>query len=112
MDLLFASVEDIMFFNKCIEGLPAQEGLRGDGVGQDGTPLPFSCGAHSVRCLREIVEIVNPGGILEIGFNIGRSASLWLNLSAGYLVSTDISRRPETLQAAQILTERYSERFL
>jgi predicted O-methyltransferase YrrM len=97
-ELLYASTEDIAFFNECTKGLPESE--------------VYSCGAHSVRCLREIVDIVKPKFIFEIGFNVGKSASLWLNLAPeAKLISIDISEREELFAAVMIMTHRYNDRF-
>lgn len=110
--LMYASDEDIAFYLKCVEGLPTLAGLDGSGNGSDGIPLPYGLGSHSVRCLREIVEIVKPTHILEIGFNMGWSSSLWLELAPKATVtSCDISTKNETLTAANILSERYLKRF-
>ncbi len=111
-ELMYASPEDQAFYLKCVEGLPTLAGLNGTGNGSDGVPLPYGCGPHSVRCLREIIEITNPKSIFEVGFNMGWSAALWLELSPSvYLYSCDISKKQETLTAAKILTERYGNRF-
>jgi hypothetical protein len=96
-DLRYASEEDIAFFNKCITGLPEDPG--------------YSCGPHSVRCLRQIVEIVNPLNILEIGFNVGRSSSLWLELSSASICSVDVSNSKETMDAVMHLMLKYNDRF-
>jgi len=110
--LMYASDEDIAFYLKCVEGLPTLAGLDGSGNGSDGIPLPYGLGSHSVKCLREIIEIVKPKSIFEIGFNMGWSASLWLELSSkAYLYSCDISKKKETIEAAIVLTKRYGNRF-
>ena len=99
-ELMYASPEDIEFFNKCIEGLPKDPG--------------YSCGPHSVRCLREIVNITEPSSIIEIGLNCGYSSALWLELAEEFSVSVlsiDISERKETLDAGFMLSSRYPSRF-
>jgi len=111
--LMYASDEDIAFYLKCVEGLPTLAGLDGSGNGSDGIKLPYGLGAHSVRCLREIVEIVKPTHILEIGFNMGWSSSLWLELAPrAQLLSCDISNKQETVEAAEILKNRGTKRFI
>lgn len=111
-ELMYASDEDIVFYLKCVEGLPTLAGLDGSGNGSDGIPLPYGLGAHSVRCLREIIKIVKPKAMLEIGFNMGWSASLWLSLSNKLkLVSCDISAKEETIMAAKFLQLKYNKRF-
>lgn len=105
--LMYASKEDQIFYLKCVEGLPTLAGLDGSGNGSDGVPLPFGLGPHSVKCLREIAEIVQPEAILEVGFNMGYSSALWLELCGATVFSVDISDKKETLKAAEILTRRY-----
>jgi hypothetical protein len=107
-ELLSASEEDQQFFFKCVQGLPL---VSADGMDSNGQPMPYFLGAHSVRCLRRIVELVEPKSILEIGFNVGVSSSLWLNLSSASVVSVDISDRQETLTAAKKLSDDYPDRF-
>lgn len=111
-DLMYASKEDQEFYLKCVEGLPTLAGLNGSGKDADGIAIPYGLGSHSVRCLREIIEIVKPNTILEIGFNCGYSAALWMELAPNArLFTCDISYKAETIVAAEIMKERYKERF-
>ena len=107
-ELMYASPEDQAFYLKCVRGLPI---IPEGGLGLNVEPLPYGLGPHSVRCLREVVKIVNPKRMFEIGFNMGWSASMWLELSESLLNSCDISKKEETIQAAKILTDRYGDRF-
>jgi predicted O-methyltransferase YrrM len=110
-ELMYSSPEDQAFYLKCVEGLPTLAGLNGTGKDEDGVPLPYGCGPHSVRCFREVVEIVKPTAIFEIGFNMGWSAALWLELTGGIVHSCDISVKEETLKAAELLAKKYNRRF-
>lgn len=110
-ELMYASDEDVAFFHKCTNGLPGVHGFSGTGFDAKGERIPYGLGPHSVRCLREITDIVKPNHILEIGFNMGGSASMWLNLSDASYTGIDISDKAETLKAAEILKERYGDRF-
>ena len=111
-ELMYASDEDIAFFHKCTAGLPGVEGFSGTGFDANGERIPYGVGPHSVRCFREIVDIVKPKSILEIGFNLGYSCSIWLNLTNGAKVlSVDISDKAETLKAGEILNEKFFSRF-
>jgi predicted O-methyltransferase YrrM len=91
-ELLYASPEDIAFFNECTKGLPDSQ--------------VYSCGAHSVRCLREIVGIVKPTSILEIGLNCGYSSAMWLALCPdASVMSVDI--KTDTVAAGEFLYNKY-----
>lgn len=110
-ELLVASDEDWAFYNKIIEGLPTMAGKNGDGLDKFGVPIPYHSGPHIIRHIQKTIEIVKPNRILEIGFNMGHSASMWLNLSEAEVVSLDISRKDETLEGAICLYGKFSNRF-
>lgn len=110
-DLLYASLEDQKFFIETIKGLPLINGFSGNGLDSNGQPMPFCLGAHSVRCLREIIEITKPKNIIEIGLNVGVSSALWLEMSEANVMSCDISDRKETITAGEMLHDRYGSRF-
>lgn len=110
-ELMYSSPEDQAFYLKCVEGLPTLAGLNGTGKDADGIPLPYGVGPHSVRCFREVVEIAKPSAMFEIGFNMGWSAALWLELTGAIVHSCDISQKAETIRAAQVLTQKYQGRF-
>lgn len=74
-------------------------------------PTPFSCGPHSLKHIRRVCELVKPKLMIEIGFNIGWSASMWLTLSETKLISIDISTRQNTEKAAESLKNLYPDRF-
>ena len=84
------------------------------GHGKDPTsdyPTPYSCGPHSLKYIRRVCDLVKPKLMLEIGFNLGWSASMWLTCSDTKLVSVDISTRGNTIKGAQILRNQYGDRF-
>lgn len=74
-------------------------------------PTPFSCGPHSLKHIRRVCELTKPKLMIEIGFNIGWSASMWLTFSDTKIISIDISTRENTAKAASSLTEKYPDRF-
>jgi SAM-dependent methyltransferase len=108
MDLMYSSDQDKVFYQNCTNGLPTLAGMDGTGRDKFGIPLPYGTGPHSVRCLREIVEIVKPKSIFEIGLNMGWSSAMWLELSDAEVVSCDISYKDETVNAAKFLEDKYS----
>ena len=83
-------------FKRLVEGLPETK---------------IGLGAHSLEAVRSILKIVRPERILEIGFDRGHSAAMWLGLSDASVVSVDISDDPELLRAVEILQERYPGRL-
>lgn len=110
--LMYAPESDKNFYAKCTEGLPTLSGINGNGLDKWGVPLPYGTGPHSVRCLREIVGIVKPKNIFEIGFNMGWSSAMWLELAEeSKITSCDISYKDETILASKILSEKYPSRF-
>lgn len=112
MDLMYASDADKQFYSECTNGLPSLAGINGDGKDKFGVPLPYGTGPHSVRCLREIVDIVKPKNIFEIGLNMGWSSAMWLELAPkAKVTSCDISYKDETIAAAEFLANKYPKRF-
>lgn len=109
--LKYASEEDIAFFNKITEGLPTMAGKNGGGLDKFGVPIPHHSGPHILRHFRDAIEIVKPKSILEIGFNMGHSAAMWLNISNAKVISCDISSKDETVGGAKYLMENYKQRF-
>lgn len=61
--------------------------------------------------VEEILAITKPKSILEIGFNIGYGAVLWLELSKANLLSIDICRHGGTIPASEQISKLYSDRF-
>lgn len=110
-ELLYASEEDRAFYKKIADQLPSMSGKNNDGLDKFGTPIPYHSGAHILRHIRKTLEIVNPYRILEIGFNMGHSAHMFLELCSSDVISCDISEKDETIEAAKILKAKYRDRF-
>lgn len=58
---------------------------------------PGACGhlgLGALNMVEEVVSLTNPKSILEIGFNAGHSASMWLGFSNAKLTSLDVARPP------------------
>lgn len=104
--------DDLAVFAEATAGLSPPNGLRGDGRCSEGKPLNGSLGPHSVRAVREISRIAKPKSILEIGFHMGYSASLWLHFNPkASVLSVDISGRDVTRYGAAALKVRHAGRF-
>lgn len=95
------TLEDDAVFAAWTEGLPIRK-----------PTTPFDCGAHSVRSMRMAYEVCGrPANVLEIGFCLGRSATIWFGLGATTVTSIENSTRHETMEAAQIMSRKYGGRF-
>lgn len=77
--------------------------------------LPKATEGHWIEdhypIVEEIINYVKPKEILEIGFNAGHSAIMWLTASTANLTSVDIGRHSYTEPAAQIIKKHFPERF-
>lgn len=110
-ELLYASEEDRDLYKKIVEGLPTMAGKNNDGLDKFGIPIPYHSGPHILRHFRDTIEIVKPKSILEIGFNMGHSAAIWLNLCEAMVHSIDISEKDETIEGATHLVVNNPFRF-
>lgn len=61
--------------------------------------------------IKEICKLIKPNSILEIGFNRGKSASMWLEHSTANLVSIDLRPRTEVTTSIDTFNELYPGRF-
>ncbi len=110
-ELMYSTPEDQVFWLKCVSGLPGLEGFSGTGFDSRGKQIPYGTGPHNLPAYREIVEVIKPKKIFEIGFNLGYSAAVWLELTTAKIFTIDISDKEETLKASEVMTERYGDRF-
>lgn len=60
---------------------------------------------------KEVNDIVQPKNILEIGFNVGHSAVLWMATTEANVVSVDIGEHDNTKKASRILKNKFQDRF-
>ena len=113
-DLMYSSPEDEAFYKEATKGQPSHAGFSGTGFDSKGVQIPFSLGYHSIKSMRDLMQKsgFTSGNMLEIGFNLGYSASIWLTLLPEVkLTSVDISDKAETLEAARVVAERFPGRF-
>lgn len=111
-ELLYASPEDWAFYNKCIEGLPDISNNEGGvKLSKTGEPIPYGSGPHILKWFKEAIAIVKPCAILEVGFNIGYGSAMLLNLCDAFVLSIDITKRPETIDAYGHLYNKFKGRF-
>lgn len=78
----------------------------------------WGCNGQDPEIFRHIIEGVyetyNIDHILEIGFNIGCSASMWMEWHPEQtvkLTAVDICKHSATVPASQTVSERYGDRF-
>lgn len=110
-ELLYASEEDWAFYKEIADQLPSMDGKNGDGKDKFGCYIPYHSGPHIIRHIKRVIDIVQPARVFEIGFNMGHSASMFLELCSCELISCDISEKDETIEAADILRRKYHDRF-
>lgn len=113
-DLLEYTPEEKAIFNKAIIGQPSHRGFSQTGFDASGKPIPYSLNAHSIKPMKNLLvrSGFTSGNMLEIGFNLGYSASIWLHLLPEvYLTSVDISDKAETLAGAEAVRKKYPDRF-
>jgi hypothetical protein len=73
---------------------------------------PYHSEAHSIRAMELVYKICNkPVRVFEIGFCLGHSASIWLELGVTEVVSADNSLRDQTIQAGEIMRNKWGKRF-
>jgi len=111
-ELLVATDEEWAFYKRVIEGLPSMAGKNNDGKDKFGEFIPYHSGPHILRHFMDTIHIVHPKRIFEIGFNMGHSSAMWLNMFPGKIVSCDVSKKDETLEGIELLRERYQDRFV
>lgn len=64
-----------------------------------------------VEIAQEVIELCAPESILEIGFNVGHSALIWLSLSRAALTSVDSGALPNTEEGVRQIGDLFKERF-
>lgn len=112
-ELMQSTPEDQALWLQWVKGLPGLEGFSGTGYDADGVRIPWGSGPHNMAAYREIVEMVKPKKMIEIGFNVGYGTVMWMELSGcEKMVSFEISNKAETVAAVMLLDKRYGDRFL
>jgi len=98
---LYPKSDDIDF-EQATQGLPEFE-------------LPFTIyrtGAAAIQFFRIIRYMVNPRRIVEIGFNLGHSASMMLHLIPdASVLSVEINTHESVKRASEIVARKYQGRF-
>jgi predicted O-methyltransferase YrrM len=61
-----------------------------------------------IEVAKDILSITNINSMLEIGFNIGHSASIWLELGVSKLNIIDINTHSDTESAVAAVVETYN----
>jgi len=65
----------------------------------------------SFKAIKDICKIVNPNSILEIGFNRGSSALMWLLNSKAHVTSIDIRTEQDLEKSLDVLKSNFKDRF-
>ena len=73
---------------------------------------PYTSGPHSVKNFTAFSQLgFIYGKVFEIGFCLGHSASAFLECGAALVHSQEISMRPETLLARDVVKNKWQDRF-
>lgn len=107
----FSRPEDIAFWNRCVAGLSSHGGTRGNGLDDAGNQIPYSCGPHSLPAMRLFMQQAGVRRLLEIGFNIGNTAAVWLALGVRHLSSCEIRVSSEVKHSVEVLAMRHKAPF-
>lgn len=105
-DVLTVTSDDKSLFHKWTWHLPERE-----------HNTPYHSGSHSLSAFRNALLIAGfnryyaPKHIVEVGFCLGHSASIFLELGAEKVTSIEISDRPETMKAAEMMSLKWKDRF-
>lgn len=100
---------DDWYIKKCLEYTPEDAALFDKATGhlpKRQNTTPYHSGPHSVKHFRTALRFVDTyryAKVLEIGFCLGHSASLFVALGAELVTTTDISARPQTLEAIELI---------
>jgi hypothetical protein len=68
---------------------------------------PYHSGPHSLQRFRAVYELVRPKTVLEIGFNLGHSTVIWLELGVRHVTALEPNPRLSTCMARDYVTSRY-----
>lgn len=71
--------------------------------------LPYTAQAHCIRHMRAALALTKAKTILEIGFNLGHSAAIWLGLGAKHVTSVETSMHPTILDAADRMKKKHGD---
>lgn len=79
-------------------------------IREDATP--YHSGPHSLRAMEAAFKLCGePHHILEVGFCLGHSASVWFGLGATRVTSIENSTRPQTLDSARKMKDLHGAFF-
>lgn len=82
---------------------------------RDGLPTGESHDGYSMACVMKIFQMAmflcHPNRVLEIGFNIGISSKVFLELGATEVISIEIKDTEMVRAAERHLKEKYGDRF-
>lgn len=72
---------------------------------------PSHCGPWNLYSFRELVTYVWPLSVLEIGFRLGHSASIWINQGVRQITSIDIYRDERVDASVALLKSQLGDGF-
>ena len=99
-DTLYRSTKDCWdVFKRVTEFLPRR------------TDEPYHSGPHNYARFQMVNQLLHPRSVLEIGFNLGHSAAIWLALGVPIVMSMESEKTNRREEAVKSIKERYPDRF-
>lgn len=75
------------------------------------TNEPYHSGPHNYQRFRMVWDLLHPRHVVEIGFNLGHSAVIWLSLGAAHVHSIEVTWTAARQKAVDDIQARYPNRF-
>lgn len=96
----WSTAEDNALFREFTRYLPK----RGPG-------MPYHSGPQNISRFADMISVMDPSLVVEIGFNLGHSAAIMLGLGVEKVISIQPAMNEKTEQAIDALASVYGDRF-
>lgn len=75
------------------------------------TVEPYHSGPHNYQRFQMVHRLVQPRAVVEIGFNLGHSAVMWLSLGVEKVTSMEIQWTTKRQEAVHLIQKEFPGRF-
>ena len=75
------------------------------------TDEPYHSGPHNMQRFRMVYDLIHPRSVVEVGFNLGHSACIWLALGVPKVQSIEAVWSKKRQEAVDAIQTRYTDRF-